>query len=245
MTNAIDTFKSLVVSNCNGYGCFQTTEAGEPYHEALWGFCVNDEDLSIPELGIDFTVHESRRTNVDLCESKLTYDYIVDFRDNATGQDYVLSTAVYKATDRSYGEMHVAEASTETAVSAPAAPASTLSAVKAQILVETIGSYFSTHGRELLVDSSTEEGDALGDLMCSPDNGDTLTLGGYQFEVTDTDEDVTNESDGWSLGSGSIELTEVNEGFKVSIYTDLFLGQGSEIRGVTISCGDAVFRKNA
>jgi hypothetical protein len=245
MTQALDTFNTLVVHDRDGYGAFETTEAGEPYHDALWSFCVGDSSLHIPELGISFVVRGSRKENVDLCESKLQYDLVVEFCDQNTGKSYVLSTAIYKAIDRLYGAMDIAEVEPEADEPENTEPEATLPAEQAQVLVDKIGSYFEDCGRELVVSTDDAEGNALSDLMCSPYVGDSLDIGGYQFRVTATDEEVTDESDAWSLGAGSIELTEVDKGFKVHINTSLFLGQSTEITGVCIECSGASFDKDA
>lgn len=239
MQNAIDQFKILLNFEAD-YDDFCPTAAGEPYHDALYEFCRGRADLAIPKLGIDFTLLDSNKTNMDNCEGKLTYDQEVEFRDEATGKEYVLSIAIYKAIDVLFGAMALSEASEDSSSAADDEPASVAPpAGVGEDLVQKMGACFTSIGRELSVD------EALEDAMLSPYVGSTFDFAGFTFRVTAESEEVTDESDAWSLGEGYVQLTEVSQGFTVDISTSLFIGQCTEIQSVSIRCGDAVFELDA
>jgi len=239
MQNAIEQFKNLLNFEAD-YDDFCPTAAGEPYHDALFEFCRGRADLAIPELGIDFTLLDSNKTNMDNCEGKLTYDQEIEFRDEGTGKEYVLSIAIYKAIDTLFGAMSLSDAVEADADGAEAERVSVAApAGVGEDLVQKLGACFTPMGRELCVD------DALSDAMHSPYVGSTLEFGGFTFRVTAESEEVTDESDAWSLGEGYVQLTEVSQGFTVEISTSLFIGQCTEIQSVTIQCGDAVFELEA
>lgn len=239
LITAIDIFKTLVYFDRDDYGDFKTTKVGYDYHDEVHQFCMGHDDLSIPDLGIEFAVLDYTRTNVENCEGKLDYDLNVTFRDEATGKLYVLSTAIYKATDIYVGAMSLNEAPAEKPTSSEKT-ASPLAAPKvAAMLVQKMGECFTVQGRELCVD------DPMWDVIFSGYVGKTFDFEEYHFQVTENSRVATSMSDAWSLGNGFVELTEVSKNFKVTIRTDLFEGQTTEVRSVTIMCGAASFDLDA
>jgi hypothetical protein len=247
MTSAVEMLESLIEGSRPNYSDFAVTHAGKPYHDALYSFCTGDDDLEIPELGINFSVLNARKHVTDNYEGKTYYDLSVSFKDNATGKLYSIVSEVYKGMDASYRNISVSEQvaskSAKSKKRKPKVPA--IPADQAQALVDKLGTFFSAHGREVYVDSTLPEGDAFADAIRSPGVDDAFAVGAYRFVVKDFDEEITSESDAWSLGESSLVLRETTLGVEVLVNTSLFLGQDTEMTGVTISCQKATFQLDA
>jgi hypothetical protein len=239
MSNAVKVFEGLVVSN-EEYEEFSVTQAGEPYYDEIYDFVVRGNDLKIPALGIDFRVTDKRKNVTDHYESKTYYDLVVDFVDQSTGKAYEVVTDVYKGMDGSYRSIVVTELTQE----APAPKSKKKSSPKkpkvskedAQALVSFLGSCFKVRGRELYITS-----DELGELLYDPFDGTEETVGAYRFVVESSDEEITDESDAWSLGFVRVVLQEQTLKAEVVVTMGLFLGQDREIRDVYIGCDKAEF----
>jgi hypothetical protein len=247
MASAVELLESLIEGSRSNYSDFAVTQTGKPYRDALYSFCTGDEDLEIPELGINFSVLNARKHVTDNYEGKTFYDLSVSFKDNATGKLYSIVSEVYKGMDASYRNILVSEQEARE----PAKPKKrkpkvlAIPADQAQALVDKLGTFFSAQGREVYVDSTRAEGDAFAHAIHSPDVDDEFAVGAYRFVVKDFGEEVTSESDAWSLGEGSLVLRETTLGVDVCVNTSLFLGQDTEITGVTISCQKAAFELHA
>jgi hypothetical protein len=249
---AVNTFLSLIVTDYDNYEDFATTSEGEALHDELMMFCLGHDSLAIPELGIDFSIIDTKKAVTDHYESKTYYDLSVFFVDRASNEQFVLDASMFRAMDVLFGGITVrpqsaedAETSAADESSNEAAPPTVLSAEEAQAVVDLLGAFFEDCGGEVRPSSDTPEGEAFDDFMISPLTGTTLTFGSYKFLAMSVDEEITNESDAWSLGQGTIELREISRGFGVTLRTGLFLGQSAEIRGITISCQNASFELDA
>jgi hypothetical protein len=167
MTSAVEMLESLIEGSRPNYSDFAVTHAGKPYHDALYSFCTGDDDLEIPELGINFSVLNARKHVTDNYEGKTYYDLSVSFKDNATGKLYSIVSEVYKGMDASYRNISVSEQvaskSAKSKKRKPKVPA--IPADQAQALVDKLGTFFSAHGREVYVDSTLPEGDAFADAI--------------------------------------------------------------------------------
>lgn len=252
MNKAVEAFLSLIKTEYEDYSDFETTPAGEPYWDELSSFCMGFDDLSIPDLGIDFVINNAKKKVTDHYESKTYYDMFVSFQDKISGDKFVLTAGMFKAMDDYFGSIAVAPLKAKEAKpkkSQDAAAKKTkvpkLSAEEAQEVVAFLGAFFEVAHGEVMPNSNTPEGEAFADLMISPFVGDTLDIGPYSFTVTEAEEEITDESDGWSLGEGFIKLKEAKRKFKVTIGTSLTMAQSTEITGVLICCQDAEFELNA
>lgn len=243
MSNAVTVFEGLVVSNVE-YGDFSVTKAGEPYSEALFDFVVLGYDLKIPALGIDFRVKDKRKEVTSHHESKTCYDLVIGFVDQATGKAYEVVTDVFKGMDGSYRSIVVSELVQEKPAAKgkkkAGAKKAKVSSDDAKALVNFLGSFFKVGGRELYIDS-----DELSELLQDPMDGMEETVGIYRFVVENSDEEITDESDAWSLGCATVYLKELTLNAEVVVSMGLFLGQDREIRDVCIECEKARFELSA
>lgn len=248
MDKIIQQLQALIVTENTSFGDFKTTPLGEPYAKELSDFIHDFYNLSIPSLGLNLELISSRKAVVSNYESKLEYDHHIIFADSITNTRYSLIVEHY-APNQTIRNIYISEYVEDVQVELNpfGAEAATLEHEKAQSLVDVIGSYFSVSGREVYVNTNSglPNSEQLSELMWNATQGSTIELGGYTLAVQDYNEEITDESDAWSLGYGELLFVEEKQGFTVTLMSDLFLGQDTEIRGVTVTCGDAQFSISA